>query len=109
MASEVANLPDKEMVHEIDNEYVKSLSECDGLFHLMGKELCIQFMSKASAMSVIPIWLRLSWCFIVQTMAGAKSVLITGLYSDWGKSPRSFKPTSPDNIAKNKLVQISRS
>ncbi|MDL2320142.1 integrase [Alistipes sp. OttesenSCG-928-B03] len=37
-----------------------------------------------------------------------KLLLITGLYSDWGKKSRQFNPSSADNIAKNKLLQQER-
>lgn len=37
-----------------------------------------------------------------------KQLLITGLYSDWDKKARCFRPDSADNIAKNKLLQQER-
>ena len=37
-----------------------------------------------------------------------KQLLITGIYSDWDKKSRQFKPSSADNIAKNKLLQQER-
>ena len=37
-----------------------------------------------------------------------KLVLITGPYAEWDKKKRCFTPTSPDNIAKNKLLQHER-
>lgn len=34
-----------------------------------------------------------------------KVLCVTGLYADWNKKSRSFKPNSADNISKNKLLQ----
>ncbi len=37
-----------------------------------------------------------------------KLLLITGPYAEWNKKTRNFTPTSPDNIARNKLLQQER-